>query len=105
MNCPVCSAPMAATLANGMPRKYCQPQCARTGGGRARWNGNHDIDDNAVIRILANDPPATTTKGERMAAVQTLTNQGRSAAWIAGQLRVTERSVSRYRAENRRKAT
>lgn len=103
--CPVCSNPMSLKLNNGLPRQHCSRQCAAIAHGRARWHGNRDVDDMAVIRILAGDPPATTTKGERMAAVQTLTVQGRSAAWIAGQLRVTRRSVNRYRSENRREAT
>lgn len=100
MTCPICSHPMPATLTNGRPRKVCSRACAR----QTRWHGNRDIDDMAVIRILANDPPSTTTRSERMAAVQVLTTQGRSASWIADQMHVAERSVTRYRSENRREA-
>jgi len=102
--CPICSSPMPPTLNNGNPRKHCSRPCAYIGKGHTRRLINLYVDDMAVIRIIANDPPPTTTKGERMAAVQVLTTQGRSASWIADQLHIAERSVNRYRSENRREA-
>lgn len=59
------------------------------------------LDEVAVLRLIDGRPPAHTTPAERRAAVAYLTAHGRSAAWIAERIGVTERSVCRLRAANR----
>ena len=56
------------------------------------------VDDMAVARAVNGDRPEHLTPFETRAAVQQLTNQGRSAKDIAALLRVTPRTVTRHRA-------
>lgn len=58
------------------------------------------IDEVAVARAAHGDP-VRLTRAERAEAVRRLTNHGRSAAQIAGLLRITPRSVVRNRAKLR----
>ena len=56
------------------------------------------VDDIAVARAVNGDRPEHLTPFETRAAVQQLTNQGRSTKDIAALLRVTPRTVTRHRA-------
>jgi hypothetical protein len=83
---------------NNKPRRFCSRSCAgRANTARIRTR-NADLDEVAVIRLISGSRVAST-KAERREATRLLTERGRSASWIAGLLRTTERSVTRYRAE------
>lgn len=56
------------------------------------------IDEIAVQRAMAGDPPERMTRAERAEASRRLTAAGYSAAQIAARLRVNPKSVERYRA-------
>lgn len=101
--CPVCSAPMTASHpSNGRPRQFCSKPCASRANGSVIRTRNADMDEVAVIRLISNSP-VTSTKAERREATRQLTSRGRSASWIADHLHITERSVTRYRAELHRR--
>ena len=96
--CPVCSAPMTPTRSHNKPRAFCSKPCASRANGNVIRTRNADLDEVAVIRLISGSP-VTSTKAERREATRLLTERGRSAAWIARQLRITPRSVHRLRAE------
>lgn len=66
---------------------YCV-SCAR---------GDFDLDEAAIVRAMAGDPPEGMTPAERRAAAARLTAAGLSAREIAKLLKVERRSVVRYR--------
>lgn len=78
------------------PRIYCSRRCCLI--ANPPQIHSRELDEVAVERLLAGDL-VTSTKAERMEAVRALTARGRSASWIAQQLRIAERSVTRLRAE------
>jgi hypothetical protein len=85
----------------GHRRICCSRSCGISLGNtkrRARSAEVAEVDEVAVMRLIAGDP-VTSTKAERLEAVRALTGRGRSAAWIARQLHMTPRSVQRLRAE------
>ncbi|WP_406298086.1 helix-turn-helix domain-containing protein [Embleya sp. NBC_00888] len=57
-----------------------------------------DVDQIAVDRAVAGDPPATMTPAERYEAVRRLTARGLSADRIAEMLHIVARTVQRARA-------
>lgn len=76
------------------PCKTCHVQANRRNLTSAHQD---EVDEVAVERIMAGWPPADTTPAERRRAVQLLTQRGMPLPEIARRLRVTERTVSRYR--------
>jgi hypothetical protein len=91
--CPVCGRPMSTTLQGGRPRTYCSKGCAQTGKARLR---NADVDEMAVDRLIHGEP-VHSTRAERTKASAILTSAGHSAAHIAILLRISKRSVVRFR--------
>jgi len=84
------------------PRIYCSRRC--TLAANPPQFHSRELDEVAVGRLIAGDP-VHSTKAERLEAVRQLSARGRSASWIATHLHITERSVTRYRAElNTRRA-
>lgn len=80
--------------------------CSSCTTRRAEWHASRldaqaanqrEVDEIAVDRAVAGDPPARLTKAERVEVTRRLTQQGASAAAIARVLRVNPRSVTRYR--------
>jgi len=65
-------------------------------------HGRAVVDQVAVERAVAGDPPARLTPRERRAAVAELTRRGLSAPQIAARVHVTVRAVERNRAALRR---
>ncbi len=53
--------------------------------------------DEVVVDRLRLGERVTSTRGERREATRLLTDQGRSASWIALLLHTTSRSIQRYR--------
>ena len=84
-----------------MTRSARYPNCSGHCGAMTNWTRwrvrNSEVDPMAVVRLTTGHP-VQSTQAERIAAVATLTARGESAAGIAGMLRVTERTVTRYRA-------
>ena len=74
-----------------------------TATGRLMRARDADLDEMAVVRLVSGDRVAST-KAERLEAVRVLTSRGYSLFTIALRLHMTDRSVSRYRAELHRKA-
>ena len=101
--CPICSQAMSSKNSIGRPRVYCSQFCHNQGNSRLIRSRAAEVDEMAVVRLLAGSK-VLSTRGERIEAVRVLTGQGRSASWIADYLRTTRRSVERYRHEitNRR---
>lgn len=66
-------------------------------------NGDDDIDEVAVDRAVAGDPPAEMSPAETGAAVGILTARGLSAREIGRHLRCSPRTVARHRARVRRR--
>ena len=100
MRCPICSQPVTEPRHDSPSklRVYCSKPCRYQGISRTiRVNGLF-VDEVAVFRLLEGWPVAST-RSERIEAVRVLTVQGRSAVWIADYLRITRRSVERYRHE------
>jgi hypothetical protein len=100
--CPVCSALMSPTRSHNKPRAFCSKPCASRANGNVIRTRNADLDEVAVIRLISGSPVAST-KAERREATRLLTARGRSASWIAEHVHITERSVTRYRAELHRR--
>jgi len=74
--------------------------CWSCGYSRARSHNNQwqtEVDDMAVVRLLAGTPPRRTTRAERQAAVRILTQKRLTAEQIAAQLRISSRTVVRLR--------
>ena len=95
MRCPICGQP-ANLWRHHQLRATCGATCGqifRAVGCMAR---NADVDEMAVVRLLEGWV-VNSTRSERIEAVRVLTCQGRSIAWIADYLRITTRSVERYR--------
>jgi len=84
-------------------RTFCSRLCANRANNARIAEANRFLDEVAVIRLTTGSP-VTSTKAERLAAVDILTTRGLSAAVIARRLHTTQRSVWRYRAELTRKA-
>lgn len=55
--------------------------------------------DEVVVSRLVAGVPVESTRRERLEAVRMLSARGHSAQWIAGHMRIAERSVTRLRAE------
>lgn len=68
------------------------------GATHAAWQA--EVDQVAVERAVAGDPPVGMTRGERVEAVRLLALAGLSDSQIAVQLRIQVRSVERLRADN-----
>lgn len=64
---------------------------------RSCWRGDYDLDESAIVRAMAGDPPEGMTPAERRTAAARLTATGLSAREIAKLLKVERRSVVRYR--------
>ena len=95
MSCPICSHDMPKGPPS-KPRVYCSKPCRYQGISRTiRVNGLF-VDEVAVFRLLEGWQVAST-RAEKIEAVRVLTHQGRSIAWIADYLRITTRSIERYR--------
>lgn len=107
-NAPDCPTPTAYMLYRGYRwSKTCDCASCTTrraefhASQRARVIENRSVDEVAVERAVAGDPPAEMTRGERLEVTRQLTARGASAREIALILRTTPRSVERYRAELR----
>lgn len=99
VHCPTCSKPVPPPApTTRVPRQFCSKPCASRANGAAVSARHATLDEMAVVRLLAGSP-VTSTKAERIEAVRVLTGRGRAASWIAEFLHITERSVTRYRAE------
>lgn len=66
---------------------------------RTALTARQDVDEIAVERAVIGDRPARLNKAERIAAAARLTRNGLTARQIATRLRVTPRTVTRYRKE------
>jgi DNA-binding NarL/FixJ family response regulator len=63
-------------------------------------NARHfDLDEMSVERAVQGDPPACMTKAERLEAARRLWDRGVAAREIARILRISRRSIERYRSE------
>ena len=93
--CPVCSHDMPKGPAS-KPRVYCSLLCRNRGISIRMYGAAGQVDEVAVYRLLEGWQVAST-RAEKIEAVRVLTHQGRSIAWIADYLRITTRSVERYR--------
>lgn len=102
--CPTCHLPMAPTGSDGRPRSFCSRVCSARGSHVITDPRHAEVDDVVVLR-LTHGEQLDSTKGERLVATQTLTRRGWSIAAIADLLRVTPKSVSRYRQQLNRAAT
>lgn len=67
-------------------------------------NGHDDIDEIAVDRAVAGDPPVGMSPAETGTAVGILTARGLSAREIGRRLHCSPRTVARHRARARRRA-
>ena len=97
-SCLACGRPMSTHDQHGNRPQFCSRPCASRANGNVIRTRNLELDEVAVMRLIAGDP-VRSTKAERLEAVRVLTERGQSAAWIAQRLHVTERSVTRHRAE------
>lgn len=70
------------------------------GRGVAHAAAQAEVDEVAVERAVAGDPPAVMTRGERVEAVRRLAKAGQPDGQIAAQMRIQVRSVERLRADN-----
>lgn len=97
-----CTCP--ATIARVREQRTAQTarQCARRRDGAYRPVSRVDplVDEIAVERAMRDQPVRLTTP-ERRVAAERLTAVGLSAAQIAARLRVTQRTIVRYRAAAR----
>ena len=93
--CPICSHDMPKGPPS-KPRVYCSHLCRNRGISRRMYGDAAQVDEVAVFRLLEGWQVAST-RAEKIEAVRVLTCQGRSIAWIADYLRITTRSVERYR--------
>ena len=93
--CPICSHDMPKGPPS-KPRVYCSHLCRNRGISIRMYGAAGQIDEVAVFRLLEGWQVAST-RAEKIEAVRVLTYQGRSIAWIADYLRITTRSVERYR--------
>jgi DNA-binding CsgD family transcriptional regulator len=57
--------------------------------------------DEVIVDRLRLGYKTTSTKAERIEAVRSMTGRGLSASWIAMFLRMTPRTIQRYRAISR----
>ena len=87
---------------NGHRAICCSSLCHNRSNGARRRADNSYVDEMAVVRLV-NGWGVEATRGERVEAVAILTKRGRSAAWIAESLHITERTICRYRAELHRR--
>ena len=97
MMCPICSHDMPKGPPS-KPRVYCSHLCRNRGISIRMYGAAGQVDEVAVFRLLEGWQVAST-RAEKIEAVRVLTRQGRSIAWIADYLRITTRSVERYRHE------
>lgn len=119
MTCGRCGKPMLRTVGR-IPegsvrhhgRGYCNP-CYHAafnrprssyiksvrGRSQGRPKQGIDIDDTVVDRLLAGDQTVRFTTSELAAAIQTLSESGRSARIIADRFGITARTVNRHRAK------
>jgi DNA-binding NarL/FixJ family response regulator len=101
--CLLCRRPIPPTWPTGRLRSFCSRLCANRAKSARITEANRFLDEVAVIRLTSGSP-VTSTKAERLAAVDILTTRGLSTAVIAQRLHTTPRSIWRYRAELTRKA-
>ena len=96
MTCPECHLPMPEKHSSGRPRFYCSRRCYVLGHMAAQC----EVDEVVVDRLCLGYR-TTSTKAERIEAVRDMTERGLSASWIAMSLRMTPRTIQRYRAISR----
>jgi len=96
MTCPECRQPMPENHHGGRPRVYCSRRCYILG----RMAQQREVDEVIVDRLRLGYK-TTSTQAERIEAVRILTERGRSASWISMLLRMTPRTIQRYRAISR----
>lgn len=72
-------------------------KCAGSGGGDTTRLRQAEVDEMAVERLVAGDPPETTTRAERSAAVAVLVARGLTNVRVAELLGITDRTVQRLR--------
>jgi len=94
--CPVCHLPMPEKRSDGRPRFYCSWRCSVPGRVAAQL----EVDEVVVDRLCLGYK-TTSTKAERIEAVRDMTEHDLSASWIAMSLRMTPRTIQRYRAISR----
>ena len=96
--CLLCRRPIPSTWSPGRLRSFCSRLCANRANVARFAESNRFLDEVAVVRLISGSP-VTSTKAERLAAVDILTTRGLSATVIAQRLHTTQRSVWRYKAE------
>jgi len=96
--CPVCSKPMTVRDRHGNRRVTCSKSCNAKRSNARMHARQADVDDAAVWRLTHGDRVAST-HAERVTATAQLTAKGYGLAQVAALLRVTVRSISRYRHE------
>lgn len=84
--------------------QYCAACQTEQRTARRRAAGPRPLDEAAVARAVAGDPPTGLPPREREVAVLTLTARGASTTAIAERVRCTTRTVSRIRARRRARA-
>jgi hypothetical protein len=99
--CPVCGHLIdQAGAPRSRPRQTCSRSCGWILGHWLLSAGQSRVDAMAVERLVTGHP-VDSTRGERLTATAILTRRGYSILDIAGLLRVTPKSISRYRFELR----
>jgi hypothetical protein len=97
--CPVCGQLFNPIPRNRKRRQTCGGACGYVIRVASRSARSTTVDPVAVYRLTCGDPPPDTTRAERIQATSILTHAGRSLLQIAELMRVTPKSVSRYRHE------
>jgi len=96
--CLVCGQPKPVRDRWGNLRATCSRDCGNILGQATFAAHQGEVDQAAVWRLTSGDR-VTSTHGERITATADLTARGYTLRQVAALLRVTVRSISRYRAE------
>lgn len=100
--CPICTKPMPVFWSCGTAAHravVCSRPCVVILRQWARWMKEGRAVDEAVIQRLIYGDRVDSIKSERLEATRQLLHWGHSSVFIAGQLRVNQRSINRYRHE------
>lgn len=101
--CPTCGRLRLLTVTKSPKplEQALERRCRRCagigGGGGAMRLRQAEVDEMAVERLVAGDPPETTTRAERAAAVAVLVARGLTNVRVAERLGITTRTVERLR--------
>lgn len=89
-----CACPPSATE---YARRDRRAEMVRKGPKMIHILRSEDVDDIAIDRALMGQAPTVLTQGEVLVVIGTLTEKGHSAREIGSRLKLSTRSVVRYR--------